>query len=134
MFQFHIVRLKVGGVVDLISPSKVSIPYSSIKRPSWTTTPLMTSMFQFHIVRLKARAASNICFTYWFQFHIVRLKEWTEICSTGCRLVSIPYSSIKRQEMEIRKTRTARVSIPYSSIKRSSDIYPTMEYRSFNSI
>ena len=52
--------------------------------------------FQFHLVRLKASIAVHPSIAgLAFQFHLVRLKAYDSCSEACCRLISIPFSTIK---------------------------------------
>ena len=58
------------------------------------------TIFQFHIVRLKDAGVALQVFPHTFQFHIVRLKAVHLRIGICLRVISIPYSSIKRKTEE----------------------------------
>ena len=52
--------------------------------------------FQFHLVRLKVPVVSDSIYYQVFQFHLVRLKEGVIQPVKLGKLISIPFSTIKR--------------------------------------
>ena len=69
-----------------------------------------------------------------FQFHIVRLKDWERDEYDGYTYISIPYSSIKRENALKRLKISLFISIPYSSIKSMVDFQHLYDLTNFNSI
>ena len=120
LFQFHLVRLKVNDSSKHSRHINVSIPFSTIKSQRHSRSRAILRMFQFHLVRLKAgmnpwnQQVSPFQFHLVrlkvmlkiiqvritpFQFHLVRLKVYTNNFKTSYNYVSIPFSTIKSQQL-----------------------------------
>ena len=99
IFQFHLVRLKAANNSNIAVPTLISIPFSTIKRdipfPYLIRDKEISIPFST-IKSMKTKDVNNTPFI--FQFHLVRLKacELSKYSARAC--ISIPFSTIKRNQ------------------------------------